>query len=508
MRKLKKGINDLETIFPNLAAEWDFSRNGDNPSDYTYRSGHRAYWKCSICGNEWIAKIRDRVDSKYQLCPKCTAKKRGEERHLNILKLHGGISDPLLVAEWDYEKNERGPEEYSTKSNDDAYWICSKCGYHFKARINNRALRKSCACCSGKVIVPGINDLATTHPKLAAEWHPTKNGALRPTEVSHGQATVIWWVCPEGHEYTASLLHRSSGTNCPKCNSGRQTSFAEQAIYYYVKKVFPDAISRYTEIFSKGMELDIYIPSTNLGIEYDGMAWHKEDRRSSETKKYKICQENGIRLLRLIENPSKSSNIITADESLSIEDGPMYEKKHLEKAIRLLLDKIDPELNMWTMRKPVFHSKVDINIERDESEIRKYMIKIPKISLAKEYPELAKEWHPTKNGQLTPDKVKPHSDIVVWWLCPKCGYEYEASIGHRSYGTGCPKCGVTKSAHKRSKQVVMLDPETGESIKVFTSISEASRELGINPSNISMACKGQRKKAGGYIWRYRREYHE
>jgi hydrogenase maturation factor len=79
--------------------------------------------------------------------------------------------------------------------------------------------------------------------------------------------------------------------------------------------------------------------------------------------------------------------------------------------------------------------------------------------------------------------------------------EYKASIAHRVYGTGCPKCGILKSALKRSKQVIMVNPATQEE-KIFTSISEASRVLGINSSNISMVCKGQRPKAGGYIGKY------
>ena len=47
-----------------------------------------------------------------------------------------GITDPFLLAEWDYEKNEKGPEEYAPMSNQDAFWVCSKCDYHFKAKIN------------------------------------------------------------------------------------------------------------------------------------------------------------------------------------------------------------------------------------------------------------------------------------------------------------------------------------------------------------------------------------
>lgn len=260
MVNLKKGINDLETTFPNIAKDWDHSKNIGSPEDYTYRSMYKANWKCSICGHEWVTQIRDRVKSRHQLCPKCTLLKRSQNRHERELKNRGGITDPLLLKEWDYERNQKGPEEYTPKSNESVFWICSKCGYRFKSKISNQAIRHSCACCDGKTVVKEINDLATTHPKLVAEWHPIKNGELKPTDVTYGRATKVWWICPEGHEYQATLLHRCSktGTNCPKCNSGRQTSFAEQAVYYYVKKVFSDALSRYKEIFSNSMELDIY----------------------------------------------------------------------------------------------------------------------------------------------------------------------------------------------------------------------------------------------------------
>ena len=500
-RRLLVGYNDLETTYPNIAKEWDYSKNVGRPRDYTYRSMYKAHWKCSICGHQWTALIRDRVDSKYQLCPVCTLAKRGKERHNRLIKKLGGITDPLLIAEWDYSKNEKGPEEYRPQSNESVNWICSKCGYRYKARISNRtALGRGCACCAGKVVVPGVNDLASTHPKLAAEWHPSKNGNLRPTDVSYGMATRIWWLCPEGHAYQATLLHRSSGTNCPRCNSGRQTSFAEQAVFYYVKKVFPDAISRYKEIFDKSMELDIYIPSIKLAIEYDGVAWHKSDKLKREIKKYQICQKNGIKLLRLKEKQS-DTDMLTADRTLSIE-GNMYEHNQLAKVIRFLLDKIDPETNMWTRRKLIFHSRIDINIERDEAEIRLYMTKIKKGSFAEKYPDLAKEWHPSKNGNLSPDMFKPHSDIKVWWKCPVCGYEYPATFGHRVDGTGCPKCGILKGVRSRQRRVSMLDPITFDVIKTFDSIKEASKVMRINHSNISSVCKGQRKYAGGYAWKY------
>lgn len=56
---------------------------------------------------------------------------------------------------------------------------------------------------------------------------------------------------------------------------------------------------------------------------------------------------------------------------------------------------------------------------------------------------LASEWHPSKNGNLTPHNFTCHSSEKVWWL-GKCGHEWEARITNRSRGNGCPYCANKK----------------------------------------------------------------
>ena len=63
--------------------------------------------------------------------------------------------------------------------------------------------------------------------------------------------------------------------------------------------------------------------------------------------------------------------------------------------------------------------------------------------LATQLPDLAKEWHPTQNGALTPKDVVPGSRRKVWWICPK-GHEYQAMISSRAQGSGCPVCAGKK----------------------------------------------------------------
>ena len=100
---------------------------------------------------------------------------------------------------------------------------------------------------------------------------------------------------------------------------------------------------------------------------------------------------------------------------------------------------------------------------------------------------------------------QPGSDHKAWWECPDCGNVYEAAIGKRTAAKGataCPKCGIEKSTQAKRKSVYMIDPESGKVLRKFISISDASRKMKINSSNISMVCTGIRLKAGGYVWAY------
>ena len=60
--------------------------------------------------------------------------------------------------------------------------------------------------------------------------------------------------------------------------------------------------------------------------------------------------------------------------------------------------------------------------------------------LGSRFPDVAAEWHPTKNGTLTPEKCSPSSNRKVWWRCP-LGHEYQAAVGARTVsGSDCPFC--------------------------------------------------------------------
>ena len=82
---------------------------------------------------------------------------------------------PNLLREWDYEKNNKinlYPQNTTSGSNKKAWWKCSKCGHSWQAKILNRKTR-GCPLCANRVVVSGINDLAT--PKSQ------KNGIMKKT---------------------------------------------------------------------------------------------------------------------------------------------------------------------------------------------------------------------------------------------------------------------------------------------------------------------------------------
>lgn len=204
------GLNDLASQDPVLVAEWNVQKNGDLlPNMVSLHSGRNVWWKCSL-GHEWQAIIANRV--KGRGCPYCAGKK--------VLPGFNDLSttNPTLSLEWHPTKNEGLlPTMVTLGSHKKVWWICCK-GHEWETEITNRTTAKTgCPYCSGKKVSSGFNDLFTTNPRLASEWHPTKNKELLPTMVSSGAHKKVWWLCKNGHEWEAEIANRNAGNGCPIC---------------------------------------------------------------------------------------------------------------------------------------------------------------------------------------------------------------------------------------------------------------------------------------------------
>ena len=408
--KILKGFNDLATINPKLAKEWNYEKNnGLNPNMVTAGSDKRVWWKCEK-GHEWLAYIKTRNNGSG--CPYC-AGQRAISGYNDIATIN-----PKLAEEWNYIRNgDLKPENFTANSGKKVWWKCEK-GHEWQATVNDRSNGYGCPYCSGRYAIKGENDLETINPKLAKEWNYERNGNLMPEDFTVGSHQKVWWKCSKGHEWQATIADRNNGTNCPICSKELQTSFPEQSIYFYIKKLFPDAINGDKHL---GMEFDIFIPSINIAIEYDGIFWHK-NKQALDERKNKLCKENNLLLIRVRED-SKCDwiendylKIITCGSS---DNG-------LKNALELLMS--------------FLNKKIDIDLSRDRSDIYSLFINDQKIkSLLNLNPQLAEEWNYDKNGKLKPDMVTANSHKKVWWKCEK-GHEWQATIADRNAGSGCPIC--------------------------------------------------------------------
>lgn len=196
-----------------LLAEWDAERNlPDTPASVTCGSHKKVWWRCKN-GHSWQSTVRARSTYAND-CPYCAGKK--VSAGFNDLASHA----PQLAAEWDTEKNGAlTPQDVTPSSNRKVFWRCAH-GHSYAARISARTeCGTGCPYCAGRKVLEGFNDLQTVFPKLAAEWHPTLNGALKPSQLTPGSNKRVWWQCPLGHVWKAVVYSRTGArpSGCPVC---------------------------------------------------------------------------------------------------------------------------------------------------------------------------------------------------------------------------------------------------------------------------------------------------
>ena len=420
--KLLSGFNDLATKYPNLATEWHPVKNGQlTPRDVFPMSNKKVWW-LGKCGHEWQVAISCRTKGNNG-CPICSG-----------YIIEPGINDlqtinPELASEWDYKKNSGlSPANVSPNAHKKVWWICPQCGNQWSADIHHRNTGVGCPVCGRKTatdtrienaLLSG-NSLSITNPLIASEWHPTKNGTIRPETVLPNSNVSVWWLCKKGHEWQALISSRNAGAGCPYCDVERKTSFPEQSVFFYISKYF-EAISRHK---LHGKELDIYMPSINTGIEYDGKYYHRTNvSKEKDLKKSLFFSEIEVRVIRIIES---DNNSIDADIVSFKHDAQYTELPWVINSIGKMLGLNQP---------------IDVDLNRDRLMIyEQYILLEKKNSLAVQFPNIAEQWHPTKNGKLTPQQVSFGSQKRVWWL-GACGHEWQSVVSSRtSSNSGCPIC--------------------------------------------------------------------
>lgn len=279
----------------NLCKEWNYQRNFLWPHKYSYGSKESVWWICKKCSFEWKAAIYDRSNNKG--CPRC-ANKVVDKTNSLLTK------NPTLCEEWDFEKNEFGPDKYAPFSNKKVWWVY-KCGFKWNSKICERSRGHNCPrCCNQFVDI--TNCLLTKNPDLCMEWD-YENNSLPPSCFVPNSGKRVLWVCKKcGNKWEAVIRDRNRGGSCPVCYK-RYSKKCEDWINSFDNPNIQKSIRIYIPGFKKKIEVDGFDKTTNTIYEFYGDLWHGNIKHFKEDKINKFLNKT---YKELFDKTIKRENLI------------------------------------------------------------------------------------------------------------------------------------------------------------------------------------------------------
>lgn len=413
---------------------------------------------------------------------------------------------PKLILQWHPTKNAPlTPKNTAAHSHKKVWWICGK-GHEWEAAPYTR-LKSGCPYCAGRRVCKD-NCLQTINPKLAREWHPTKNLPLTPADVTAGSGKKAWWVCKKGHTWQGNIRNRNKGVGCPFCAKKRASKEnCLQALNPQLarqwnpsrnaplspKDVTPYSRKRVWWICDKGHEWETVIRSRHhSGSECP----YCKGRRANKENSLETVNKRLAREWHPTKNQPLTPRDVTAGSgkkiwwrcakgheweavvySRSAGIGCPYCSGHfvckdncLQTVNPMLAREWHPTKNAPLMSKDVtLHSNKNVWWICRRGHEWKTLIHSRSAGIGCPYcggrrasedsclqtanPMLAREWHPTKNAPLTPKHVPPRSQRPVWWICRK-NHEWKAPISRRNKGIGCPYCSGYRATKNNSLETV------------------------------------------------------
>jgi len=348
-------------------------------------------------------------------------------------------TNPELMREWAEDLNPGVTfGDLRTHSNTKVWWRCAKDPKHvWPAQVRRRAIEgNGCSYCSGLKVLPE-DSFAARYPKIAAEWHPSRNEGIDPWKIRPHSNKGVWWRCltPHEHEWQATVHTRvSHGSGCKQCNWIKNP----------LSKAFPELAKEWH-------------PTKNGKLTPETIA------ASSAIRVWWQCRKNpahdwpaGINFRTRTKNSCPKCRRFQKALPLSMLDvfDPILASQwHPIKNGALRPSDVSPNSNekaYWIC--PVDSRHVWGACIRNRAKLgrgcpacaRGGNIATPGRSLADRFPEIAKEWHPTKNGPQKLSEVPPGSARRVWWRCKVIpSHEWQATVTTRTQKKSrglCPFC--------------------------------------------------------------------
>ncbi len=436
-RVVVQGVNDLESARPDVASEWHVEKNYPlKPNQITYGSKKKIWWRCNQSPNhEWEATINSRTTNNSG-CPVCSGQ-----------KVVPGINDlatthPELADLWDPILNvDLKPSQVSRGSGAVAWWRCPNQPKHsFQMNVVNRVRGENCGVCSGRRFQVGVNDLRTTHPELALEWHPSKNLPLTVQDVGKSFPKIVWWRCSlnSEHEFQASPKTRVyMKTKCSIC-TGHQ-----------VQRGINDLATTHPELAEAWDVERNTVAMNSVGFGSHKKVWWICEKNPAH--RWQASANNRLRSTGTTGCPVCLGKIVLA----GVND---LATTHPDIAQYWIYDKnlgADPTSLSWgsSARKFWWRCEKDSRHEYRSTVVNRMTRGCPVCDgkqvmpglndLATLRPDIAAQWHPTKNKGLKPAMfTESSSRAKIWWQCSTdSSHVWLARISSRTHtGTGCPTC--------------------------------------------------------------------
>lgn len=436
----RKHMVPLLDAYPIVSSEWCYEKNaGWGPEDFSHASTVNAWWVCPYCLREYKARVSSRT-ANLTGCPYCASKKVCEDNALSVFH-------PVVSKEWHPKKNGKLKVSDVTRASEKVvWWLCSSCGHEWQARVSDRTLRESgCPACyesrmeyarehppprkRGHVVLSNSNatvsrawydagridftPLSESHPRIAKQWHTTKNGAWTPSDFAYGSEALVWWKCKKGidHEWQSPIYSRTAEGrhHCPFC-IGKRVSVTNSLQTLYPKianQWHPTLNGKLTpaDVTARsGKKLWWLCPKSPEHF------WETTVCLRTRGSNCPFCSH---------QKPSKDTNLKAIFPYIAAQ-------WHPSKNGSLRASDVMPTSGRkvwWTCEKGPDHEWQATVANRTGRGSGCPFCAGRKVSvtncLKTTAPQIAKQWHPTKNGALTPRDVGGKSYKEVWWQCPK-----------------------------------------------------------------------------------------
>lgn len=262
--------------------------------------------------------------------------------------------------------------------------------------------------------------LAETHPEVAKQWHPTRNGDLTSYKVTAGSHKKVWWLCGDGHEYEACINNRVfQNSGCPYC-SGRLTLPDKSII-----KTHPELAQQWHPTKNGDLALAKVIASSKKSVWWQcskvtNHEWQEKICNRTRRNNYdcKVCRSLACLKPALIEEWDPSNKISPYGISAS-------SNKKVKWICKICGHKwLSSSANRFRGSGCPGCSGRSVTVSTSIDAL---------------YPGIAAEWDYSANRK-TPKEFTAGSDAIVYWICSN-GHQYKETIYNRTKrNRGCPVC--------------------------------------------------------------------